>query len=86
MTITSFNCQELFTYLKRHGCREYECSDKTLDGNYVIFESPENELIPIQILKVYYPVHVREICQSAGIPTPAQFKKYFEQIGKIPKR
>ena len=80
-----FNSQELFDYLKANGCKEHECNDKTLDGNCVVFLAPNDVLITVQITAAYFPRHVRNVCDDAGIPLPDQFQKYYDQLGNMPK-
>lgn len=92
MDIVHFTPQKLWDWLEDHGCKLYEPDEETvnqlLEENVVVYQAPSPmgtlaPLVPIQILKAYFPYQVCRICKSLEIPVPDRFLRHYLAMDEL---
>lgn len=85
MTIVNYKPEQLWDWLNDHKCEAVDISDESLDNQVIIYQGPTGKIVPIQILKVYWPFYVCKVCEALEIDVPNRFERYYEQLAELRK-
>ena len=82
MVVLHFTPTQFFNYLDTEGGKKI--ADYP-DEDIVVYQF-QDQIVPVQIRKEYYPCYVVKICEALKIPVPADFKKVAQQLEKVRAR
>lgn len=79
-----FSHQELRDYLESHGC--VQVSDKYWEKWDRLIFKKDDHTFPVQYMERYGFPMVVKICESIGIPAPADHQRNFDQLQALRMR
>lgn len=79
MVLHHWHQEELFDYLEVNHC-------KVIDNSYPdvrVYTGPSKEIVPIKLIKSYYPRCIVRTCIDLGIEPPEIFKKICKEFDNL---